>query len=286
MQTVTSDHSHKSDLEVTGKILDFQGGAVTTSHTVTLSLLSVITEMRALERTLDIHTISLNHILHSNHNGTLKTKINSIRNCFSHLASSLPRNIESGKSRMVEQETKLSCSSVNILISSYKAALSEIENILYKLNDIGTTINQSLNDFVEEAKESYTNHKTSFTTIKSNLEAEYNQMCPSVTTNNVAKTTLPPKSLTSNLLTPTHRPTTLSLTNETKTTVSKMDQIQSLVTSMQASTNTIIEELKALLDDVDESNDDGKTLASVLSSLEGISADLSIIASLGKKGNT
>ena len=65
-----------------------------------------------------------------------------------------------------------------------------------------------------------------------------------------------------------------------------MDQIQSLVTSMQASTNTIIEELKALLDDVDESNDDGKTLASVLSSLEGISADLSIIASLGKKGNT
>ena len=111
-------------------------------------------------------------------------------------------------------------------------------------------------------------------------------MCQSVTTNNQAKTTLPPKSLTTNLLTSTHRPTTLSLTNETTTTMSKMDQIQSLVTSMQASTNIMIEELKALLDHIDESNVDEKTLTSVLSSLEGISADLSTIASLGKKGNT
>ena len=68
--------------------------------------------------------------------------------------------------------------------------------------------------------------------------------------------------------------------------MSNMDQIQSLVTSMQASTNIIIEELKALLDHIDESNVDEKTLTSVLSSLEGISADLSTIASLGKKGNT
>ena len=65
-----------------------------------------------------------------------------------------------------------------------------------------------------------------------------------------------------------------------------MNQIQSLVTSMQAKTETIIEELKAFLDHVDESYDYGNTLASVLSSLEDISADLSTIASLGKTGNT
>ena len=115
MQTVTSDHSHKSDLELNGKILDFQGAAETTSPAVTLSLVSVVTEMRALERTLDIQTTFVDNILlHSSHNETLTAKITSVRNCFTHLASSLPRNIESGKSRMVQQETKLSCSSFNI----------------------------------------------------------------------------------------------------------------------------------------------------------------------------
>ena len=68
------------------------------------------------------------------------------------------------------------------------------------------------------------------------------------------------------------------------TTASNMDQIQSLASSMKASTDAKIAELEAILNNVDKNSDYGKTLTSILSYLEGISADLTTITSLGKTG--
>ena len=218
--------------------------------------------MNELKNRTDAHKAEVTDLLTTMDNTTeTYQQIASLLTFLDDLAASLDNIANLAAVARRRRDTSPSCSSILGMVTSYTTAIDNINIILAKLNAIGTTTNDIVNTFVNNAKALFEKQLVDLEKSKSDLELYSDQECSSTTTT------------TPDILT-TQSPATLP----TSTSPNAVEAIVSSASSLQSDTEAKIAELEAILANLTPGTDIYIALNDLLTTLKELSGDLGIIA--------
>ena len=144
------------------------------------------------------------------------------------------------------------CENVENLISSYAIAINDLETILDKLDSVGITGLQQIDDYIATAIEVFEEKRTELLDGRNNLEQYYEQQC-------IATTTIPSTTTTSSVA------AIIATAEEVKTdTEKKIDELEEILASLDPVLDSdLIESLNTLLNFFNLLNGNLDAIASV-----------------------
>ena len=209
---------------------------MTTTIPVTISLPVVVDIATDMKNSTAEQKVAMETILETLDNTTeIHKEITDIVTILDDLTIALDNiiNLAGMKKR---RSVSSNCENVENLISSYAIAITDLETILDKLDSVGITGIQQIDDYIATAIEVFEEKRTELLDGRNNLEQYYEQQC-------ILTTTIPSTTTTSSVA------AIIATAEEVKTdTEKKIDELEEILASLDPVLDSdLIESLNTLL---------------------------------------